>query len=630
MKREITSIENIKPALSGFNTNKWAFDVETRDKKQKQQTTNWYDLEIFAMTLYDGETSILVNLYNTTHEEKKKLLQALFHEIAPNRAKNTTVIAHNIPFDAKCLLKYDVSLYNGDWFDTLVAHHLLDERKRHGLKTLAESWLGADTLEFDTAYDSEEMCPMFERYCRRDTKWTWELAQEFWPKLKQQGLDTLFKRVEMPFQRCIVEMETNGVKFNKGLAYEYKSKLKDNINNLEIQMCDVLDMEYDTQHTLDEGVIIKPEMNFASHAQVRNLLYEDLELEAKTKTDAGNPSTGMEALQQLKNDHEIIPLLIKHRKANQLLSNFFNVLPELVDGDGRIRTNYLDFGAVTGRLSSREPNLQNLADGEYEGVETRECFEASDGKKMIAIDYSSQELRVAAQVTGDETMKNIVEEGIDPHLLNANTVFDLGIPREKLKESHPEYKDLKNKYKKSGERAKAKIFTYGILYGATKYRISNEFNCSLDQAEKYLEQYFEKYPGVKETMDEIEETIEEQGYVESIYGRRRRFSKKEGDYGEYYPPSVFRQGFNFLVQSPSSDMMRVAMVKLLNYKHNNPEYGVDILMTVHDEVVLECNEEYAETVCEECTELVSEVVGDKFVVDMPADGDIGDTYAEAK
>jgi len=621
---------DIQQALADFDRDRWAFDVETRNQKDKALTADWYNLEVFTLSLYDAETSVLVDLYNTTYERKTSILAKVFAELAPDRAKDTTVIAHNIPFDVKALRKYDVSLYNGDWFDTLIAHHLLDERKSHGLKTLAENYLGADTTEIGTAYDSEEMSDLFAEYARNDTIWTYQLAETFWPQLKQQDLDTLFKKVEMPFQRCIVEMETNGVKFNEELANKYKNKLKDNINNLELKMCEVLGIDYDKQHTLSDGVIIKPSINFSSNHQVRKLLYEDLELEVKTETDAGNPSTGMKALKQLKNEHEIVPLLIKHRKANQLLTNFFNPLPELVDDDGRIRTNYLDFGAVTGRLSSRQPNLQNLADGDYEGVETRQCFEASEGKKMIAIDYSSQELRVAAQVTGDETMKNVIKEGIDPHLLNANIVFDLGIPREKLKESHPEYPELKKKYKKSGERGKAKIFTYGILYGATEYRIKNEFNCSLEEAKQYLNDYYDKYPGVKKKMDEVEETIKEKGYVTSMYGRRRRFSKRDGDYGKYYPPSAFRQGFNFSVQSPSSDMMRVAMIKLLNYANNHPEYGINLLMTVHDEVVLECDEEHAVTVCEECTELVGDVVGGEFVVDMPADGDIGDSYAEAK
>jgi len=139
------------------------------------------------------------------------------------------------------------------------------------------------------------MSDLFAEYARNDTIWTYQLAETFWPQLKQQDLDTLFKKVEMPFQRCIVEMETNGVQFNEELANKYKNKLKDNINNLELKMCEVLGIDYDKQHTLSDGVIIKPSINFSSNHQVRKLLYEDLELEVKTETDAGNPSTGMKA-----------------------------------------------------------------------------------------------------------------------------------------------------------------------------------------------------------------------------------------------------------------------------------------------------------------------------------------------
>jgi len=545
IERTIETKDDIKEALEGFNKDCWAFDVETRREDTKQLSTDWFKHEVFTLSLYDGEISVLVDCYDA--ETRDELLTTVFDYIAPNQGKNTKVIAHNIVYDIKALRKHGVSLYNADWFDTMIAHHLLDERKRHGLKPLAEEYLDANTFELSTAYDSDEMCPMFARYARNDTIWTYELAEEFWPKVKKQGLKPLFKKVEMPFQRAIVEMETNGVQFNRELAEEYRKKLQDAINNMKIEMCEMLDINYEIQSQLTDGVTVEPEINFASNAQIRKLLYEELGLEAEVETDAGNPSTGEAALKALKDEHPIIEPLLEFRSANQYLTNFFDVLPDLVDDDGRIRPSYLDHTTVTGRLSSREPNMQNQPSSGWKGLHPRECFEASDGKKMIAIDYDGQELRIASQVTKDENLIQDIKDGLDPHLKNANTVFDLGLSREEMMKDHKDYAKTKKKYKESGERGKAKIFTYGILYGATEYRIMQEFECSEEQATKYLEDYFDEYPGLKRKFDEVEKTVDKQGFVSSMYGRRRRFDKRDGKYGEYYPPSAYRQAKNFCV-----------------------------------------------------------------------------------
>jgi len=492
--------------LDGFGDT-FAFDVETRDEDTKKLTADWYNLEVFLLSLYDGEISVVVDCYNDDTDE---LLQAVFDKIAPNRGQANTVIAHNIPFDIKALHKHDVSLYNADWFDTLIAHHLLDERKKHGLKHLAKEYFDADVVGLQDSYRQDKMSDTLEEYARKDTVWPFRLADRFWPKLCEEDLDTLFKKVEMPFQRVLVEMEENGVKFNKEKAERYRKKLSDQITNMEVEMCDLVGIDVEEQFTLtDDGVNYVIPFNWASNKQLRELLYDELELETDIETDAGKKSVGEKALKSLKGQHEVIDTLLEYKTATQLKSNFFDVLP-------------------------------------------------------------------------------------------------------------------------SGERGKAKIFTYGILYGAQEYRIMNEFGCTEEEAKEYLDNYFDTFSGIKDRFDEIEKKVQKQGYIRTMYGRKRRFSKRDGKYGKYYPPAAFRQAKNHTIQGASSDMMRVALIKTLNYKHNNPEYGLDILMTVHDEAVVECNEEYAETVAEDIEDIFASVVGDSFVVDMPAHSDIGDTYAAAK
>jgi len=602
---------------------RFAFDVETRDADTNRLSSDWYNLEVFAFSLYDGQTSIFVDC-----RDNEQFIQDVFNRIAPDAGKNKTVIAHNIPFDIKALRKHGVSLYNADWFDTLIAHHLIDERQQHGLKKLAGELLGADTTELETAYTPGQMSEQFIEYTRNDTIWTYQLAERFWPELKKQGLDTLFKKVEMPFQRCIVEMEMNGVRFNEELCQEYKKKLKDAINNMVIEMCEAVGCGYTKQFTLEDGVIIQPEINFNSNQQLRQLLYDDFGLEPPKETEAGNASVDTESLEQLEHHHEVIPILLEYKKANKLLTGFFNSIDDLVDDDGRIRSNYLDFGAETGRLSSRDPNQQNLPSGDWRGVKTRECFEASKGKKMVAIDYDGQENRVACQVSEDPQFIEDIKEEKDLHLVNADIIFGIDEPEEHFYKDHPEYKRVKKE--NYDKRQKAKTFSYGILYGATEYRMKNVYNVDEETAKQWIDEYFERYDKLKEAKERYETMAEEKGYSETLYGRKRHFDKERIEDSFGYRQSCYRKAFNHPIQGTSADMMRVAMIKLLNYKHNNPEYGVDLLMTVHDEVVLECNEEHAEQVAEDAEQLLASVVGDEFVVDMPAEAGIGDNYTEAK
>jgi len=310
--------------LDGFGDT-FAFDVETRDEDTKKLTADWYNLEVFLLSLYDGEISVVVDCYNDDTDE---LLQAVFDKIAPNRGQANTVIAHNIPFDIKALHKHDVSLYNADWFDTLIAHHLLDERKKHGLKHLAKEYFDADVVGLQDSYRQDKMSDTLEEYARKDTVWPFRLADRFWPKLCEEDLDTLFKKVEMPFQRVLVEMEENGVKFNKEKAERYRKKLSDQITNMEVEMCDLVGIDVEEQFTLtDDGVNYVIPFNWASNKQLRELLYDELELETDIETDAGKKSVGEKALKSLKGQHEVIDTLLEYKTATQLKSNFFDVLP---------------------------------------------------------------------------------------------------------------------------------------------------------------------------------------------------------------------------------------------------------------------------------------------------------------
>jgi DNA polymerase-1 len=325
--------------------------------------------------------------------------------------------------------------------------------------------------------------------------------------------------------------------------------------------------------------------------------------------------------------------LLEYKKYDKMMNTFIEPVTDYVQSDGKIRASFHDTGTVTGRLSSSRPNLQQLPrEGTSDKISVRELFASSPGYTMIAADYSGQEVALCAHVSQDQDYIDILLDGLDMHLYNANLVFDLGIPYEKMKKSHPEYTELKKKYKENGMRTKAKIFTFGILYGATKYRIADEFGCSLEEAEQYIENYFKGFQGLKDKIDSLHEEVDSKGFVRSLFGRKRRFKKTYNDYTgrREYSPKDYRQSFNFVVQSPGTDMVRAACVKLMNYKHRHPEYDVRLLMTVHDEVVLECKDEYVDVVAGDVPEILASVGGSGLAVPMKADADVGKTYASAK
>jgi len=415
---------------------------------------------------------------------------------------------------------------------------------------------------------------------------------------------------------------------------------------LREEMLELLGYETDTQTQLtDEGMQIdirakhppmwaKGGINFNSSHHKRKILYDRFGLEVTSETDGGKPATDSDTLKQLESQasrerhRKLLIKLQEYSKGQKLMNSFVDQLPDHVDPDGRIRPDFRDWSTVTGRLSCKSPNMQQMPRDGWRGIEVRDLFEASEGKKLIAVDYSGQENRVAAQVTEDDTLKEYILEGRDLHLVNADTVFDLGLEKEQFIKGTEAHAKAKKKYKQ--KRQAAKVFSYGILYGGTEYTLQQAFNCTEKEAEQYLEDYYNTFPGMKQKREEVRETLDKQGFVRSMYGRKRRFDEKNGKYGSYYSERDFRQAFNHLIQSPGADMMRVALVKTLAYKKKYPERGVNILLTVHDEAVVECNEDCAEKVARDIEKLFSSVVGDDFIVSMPADSDIGDTYGEAK
>lgn len=600
----------------------FSFDTETRDKETKELTLDWAGSEAFMASFHDGEHTLVVE--NPDYQD-------LFSRCTKGP---THIIMHNAPYDTAALARHNTNIDYYHWFDTLVASHLLNEtRTSNSLKYLARNLLNADTTHITNAYKYKDK---FIEYAANDAIWTYQLYKLFKPQLAEQNLETLFYRIEMPFQRVLKHMRITGVKVDMEKRKEIENRLESVLINLNKKFFSIFNMKCHSEYNLSTGELANfyTPINLNSSDQVSDFLYNDLGLPVLEKTDAGAPATHKNCLKKLitaVDDEKIIEALealIDIRAGQTVKSNFIDKLPEVIEKDGRVRTSFNDTGTTSGRLSSSNPNLQNLPRDSFHGAKVRECYVAPPGKKLVAVDFSGQENRVIAHVCDEDNMARMINKGLDLHLVNARTAFDLPLSDEDINKNSEQYPEIKKKYKK--ERSRGKVFSYGIPYGAEEYRLETSFNASTEQAKKWLQKYYEEFPGIKKKKEEMKQTLNEQGYITSIYGRRRRPHKAKGRYGEYYPPSEIRSAFNFYIQSPSGDMMRVALIKLYNYMNRNPEMGIEINLTVHDEAVFTVKEEYAEQAAKDAAELFSEVVGPGFKLPMPADSDIGDNYAEAK
>jgi len=584
-KTIIRNEEDLKNYLTTFKHSVFSLDTETTSLSYfKQEVTH---LQI------SNDTQACVIILNP-------LMINIIQEWFKNIPKNTLIIGHNIVFDAKALYKIGVNIINFKWFDTMVAAHLLDEESQIGLKYLSQKFLGADTIKYTEAVNDKDK---FLEYSINDAVWTYQLFGLFAPRLKEEGLEYLMKKIEMPFLRVVFMMETAGWLVDKDRISSITTEIKEEVFSLQKKMYDILGMKSEIQYKLDGSLELKGDLNLNSNDQLAKILFDKLGLEDTGVTTTGKRKTGREAIKKLKGKHVFVDLLEKYKVARKLLTAFFNPMPTFIDPDGRVRSSFNDCGTRTGRLSSRNPNIQQLPKkNEVFPIETRSCFIAPRGKKLIAADYSGQELRVLSQVTMDKGLISAFNSGKDFH---QETADKFGV-----------------------SRTQAKAINFGVAYGKGAYGFSKDWGTTEDEAQKFLDKYFSNFPMVKEAIEQTTKEVKQKGYVTNLVGRRRRFNKVKRDGNEFYTRGMFREAFNFKIQGFSADMTRVAAIKVYNLCLKNKDWGMKILALVHDEVVVEVNEYYAGVAAEAIEKAMVTVA--KLKVPLLAEVHIGNKYSEVK
>ncbi|MBI4789637.1 MAG: DNA polymerase I [Chloroflexi bacterium] len=489
--------------------------------------------------------------------------------------------AHNAKYDATVLAEAGVEL-RGIAFDSMVAAHLVEPNGQSvGLKNLVWAKFGVEMTEIEALIGkgkhqismAEVDVAQVSRYACADVDYTWRLVELYKPILAERGLDKLFQEVEMPLVPVLVEMERTGVLLDVEFLQQMSAKLKARLQELE------------TQITEQCG----GPLNIASPQQLADALFNKLGLSTVglPRTKTGQISTAADVLDSLRGKHPVIGLILEHRELAKLKGTYVDALPALINPKtGRVHTDYNQTGAVTGRVSSSNPNLQNIPIRTEIGRQVRRAFIAPHGSQLISADYSQVELRILAHISRDAGLLQAFANGQDIHAATAARLYNVTLDKVT-----------------SEMRRVGKTINFGIAYGITGFGISARTDLSPADAQKMIDQYFAEYPQIKVYVEQTKREARERGFVKTPLGRRRYFPELAG--GARVHPSVRgaaeREAVNMPIQGSAADIIKIAMVRLNNELHAR---GLRARMTlqVHDELVLQVPEdeihEVASLVCE--------------------------------
>lgn len=498
-----------------------------------------------------------IPLLNENRNELLDILRPLFEN--PKLAK----IGQNIKFDINVLSQHGIHV-EGQLFDTMILHYLLDPESRHGMNYLSRRYLNYAPIEIETLIGSGpkqltmDMVPTEKvaEYAAEDADITLQLKQTLWSQIQQQDMQSLYFDIEEPMISTLADMETTGVKIDSAMLGEYAVELDAKLSDMEAKVRSMAD---------------EPTLNVNSSRQLGEVLFSKLRLDSKPRmTKTKQFRTDEEYLQMLSARHPIIPLILEYRGVKKLLSTYVDALPLLVNPrTGRIHTSFNQAVTATGRLSSTNPNLQNIPIRDQMGRRIRQAFIPSSPDRLIfSADYSQVELRLMAHLSGDEHLIEAFRSGEDIHRATAARLFGVS-PQEVTDE----------------QRRRAKTANFGIIYGISAFGLAQRLGLPRTEASEIIAGYFRSYPKVKEYMERVAVEAREKGYVSTIFGRRRYL----GDINSRNAVArglAERNAINAPIQGSAADIMKIAMIRV----HNQiKERGLKsrMILQVHDEIVID-------------------------------------------
>ncbi|WP_203143541.1 DNA polymerase I [Marinobacter mangrovi] len=512
-------------------------------------------------------------------------------------------VGQNLKYDKNVLANHDITL-EGIAEDTMLESYVLNSTaSRHDMDSLALKYLGEATISFESIagkgakqltfnqIDLEQAGP----YAAEDADITLRLHQTLRPRLAKEGrLEAVYAEIDMPLVPVLSRMEQRGVMIDTATLRRHSQQLAERMAELEKAAHEEAGETF----------------NLGSPKQLQAIFYEKLGLPVVKKTPKGAPSTAEPVLQELAHDYKLPHLILEHRSLSKLKSTYTDRLPEMVSPrTGRVHTSYHQAVAATGRLSSSEPNLQNIPIRTEEGRRIRQAFVAPDGYKLVAADYSQIELRIMAHLSGDEGLLKAFADGKDIHKATAAEVF--GTTTDNVT---------------SDQRRSAKAINFGLIYGMSAFGLSRQLGVERKLAQEYIDLYFHRYPGVRQYMDDIRKQAHDQGYVETLFGRRLYLPEINAK-NKQMQQAAERTAINAPMQGTAADIIKKAMVAVEDWLLDAHAKDARMVMQVHDELILEVKESALDKVTQGLTERMSNAV--ELRVPLLVEAGVGDNWDEA-
>ncbi|MFV9925383.1 MAG: DNA polymerase I [Francisella endosymbiont of Hyalomma scupense] len=510
-------------------------------------------------------------------------------------------VAHNFKFDEKVLAKYAVEI-NGQVDDTMIMAYVLKSSGKHDMDSLSKEHLGIEPIAYTAIAGTGKQQQTLDqidieivaKYAAEDADITFRLFNHFKALLKQdEVLYKLYCETEMPLTIILNQMEKTGVKIDAAKLTQQSTSLATSIKELENKCYNLAGQEF----------------NLSSPVQLREILFEKLGLPPVKKTAKGQVSTSEEVLVQLAEDYEIAALIMKYRHLSKLKNTYTDKLPKMLDANGRVHTSYNQTGTVTGRLSSSDPNLQNIPIKSPEGRKIREAFIAEDGYCIVAADYSQIELRIMAHLSKDKNLLKAFNQGLDIHSATAAEVLGIGLDEVS-----------------SEQRRRAKAINFGLIYGMSAFGLAKQLEISRAEAQEYIDIYFNRYPSVKEYMATAKEFAKQNGYVETILGRRL-YLPEINSKNIMQRNATERAAINAPMQGTAADIIKKAMIDVNTMILQEYNSEVKMVIQVHDELVFEVKKTKLEEITEKIKAIMEAVV--KLNVPLEVNVDAGESWDQA-
>ena len=581
----IDTEEKRKEFLQNIKTKKiFSLDTETT-------STDPISAELVGMSFSFTKNQAFYIPVPSNQEETTRIVNE-FKEVLEN--KETLKVGQNIKYDMLVLSRYGVNV-QGPMFDTMIAHYVLQPELRHNMDYLAEIYLHYETIHIEELIGSKgknqgnmrDLQPeAIYKYACEDADITLQLKEVLEKELKENGAEKLFYEIEMPLVPVLAYMEKNGVRVDTEALKETSRHFTARMKQIEEEV-----------HQLAGG-----EFNISSPKQVGEVLFDKLKIVSKAKkTKTGQYVTSEEVLESLRSKHEVVGKILDYRGLKKLLSTYIDALPLLINPEtGKIHTSFNQTVTATGRLSSSNPNLQNIPIRNEDGKEIRKAFIPEEGCEFFSADYSQIELRIMAHLSGDTNMIEAFREGDDIHAATAAKVYKVSL-EEVTRE----------------QRSKAKTANFGIIYGISVFGLAERMNVPRSEAKELIEGYFQTYPQIKEFMDKSIEKARENGYIETVFGRKR-FLPDITSHNAVVRGYAERNAINAPIQGSAADIIKVAMVNIYR-RFLEENLRSKMILQVHDELNFSVYPEEKEKV----QQIVIEEMEKAYAMQVPLRADCG-------